>query len=40
MYEKMINQVYGPMPQVNINAEADEEAAEEASKFIRGFALP
>ena len=40
MYERMINQVYGPMPQVNINAEADEEASEEASKFIRGFALP
>lgn len=40
IYDKVNNQVYGPMPQVNINAEADKETAEEASKFIRGFALP
>jgi uncharacterized protein with NRDE domain len=38
--EKMTNQVYGPMPQVQVAVEADEETSEEASKFIRGFALP
>lgn len=36
----MIEQVYGKMPIVNINAEADEDTTEEANKFIRGFALP
>lgn len=38
--EKMVNQVYGQMPQVQITAEADNETNEEANKFIRGFALP
>jgi hypothetical protein len=38
--EKMVNQVYGQMPQVQVAVEADEETQEEANKFIRGFALP
>lgn len=38
--EKMINQVYGQMPQVQISVGADEETTEETNKFIRGFALP
>ena len=38
--EKMINQVYGRMPEVQITVPADEKTAEEANKFIRGFALP
>lgn len=38
--KEMIQEVYGKMPIVNINAEADDDTAEEANKFIRGFALP
>lgn len=38
--EKMVNQVYGQMPQVQVAVEADDETQEEANKFIRGFALP
>lgn len=38
--EKMVNQVYGPMPQVQVSVEADEQSAEEANKIIRGFCLP
>ena len=37
--EKMVNQVYGQMPTVQITAEADKETEEDANKFIRGFAL-
>lgn len=37
---RMIDQVYGQMPQVQVSVEADEETQEEANKFIRGFALP
>lgn len=38
--EKMINQVYGQIPQVQISVGADEETTEETNRFIRGFALP
>lgn len=38
--DRMVNQVYGQMPQVQITAEADEKTADGANKFIRGFALP
>lgn len=38
--EKMTNQVYGQMPQVQISVDADEETTEETNRFIRGFALP
>jgi hypothetical protein len=38
--EKMTNQVYGPMPQVQVAVEADDETKEETNKIIRGFALP
>jgi hypothetical protein len=37
--EKMVNQVYGQMPTVQITAEADKDTEDEANKFIRGFAL-
>jgi hypothetical protein len=36
----MIQEVYGKMPEMQINVEADEDTSEEANKFIRGFALP
>lgn len=38
--EKMVDQVYGKMPTMEIKVEADDDTAEEASKFIRGFCLP
>lgn len=38
--KEMIQEVYGKMPEMQITVEADEESAEEANKFIRGFALP
>ena len=36
----IIHEVYGKMPEMQITVEADEETKEEASKIIRGFALP
>lgn len=38
--KEMIQEVYGKMPEMKITVEADEETKEEASKIIRGFALP
>lgn len=38
--KEMIQEVYGKMPEMQITVEADEETKEEASKIIRGFALP
>lgn len=38
--KEMIQEVYGKMPEMQINVEADEDTSEEANKFIRGFALP
>lgn len=38
--KEMIQEVYGKMPEMQITVEADEEVQEEASKIIRGFALP
>lgn len=37
---EMIHEVYGKMPEMQITVEADDDTTEEASKFIRGFALP
>ena len=37
---EMIHEVYGKMPEMQITVEADDETKEEASKIIRGFALP
>ena len=37
---EMIQEVYGKMPEMQITVEADDETKEEASKIIRGFALP
>lgn len=38
--KEMIQEVYGKMPEMQITVEADDETKEEASKIIRGFALP
>lgn len=38
--KEMIQEVYGKMPEMQITMEADDETKEEASKIIRGFALP
>lgn len=38
--KEMVQEVYGKMPEMQITVEADDETTEEASKFIRGFALP
>jgi hypothetical protein len=37
---EMVQEVYGKMPEMQITVEADDETKEEASKIIRGFALP
>lgn len=37
---EMIHEVYGKMPEMQITVEADDDTKEEASKIIRGFALP
>jgi hypothetical protein len=36
----IIHEVYGKMPEMQITVEADDDTKEEASKIIRGFALP
>ena len=36
----LCGEVYGKMPEMQITVEADDETKEEASKIIRGFALP
>lgn len=38
--KEMVQEVYGKMPEMQITLEADDETKEEASKIIRGFALP
>lgn len=38
--KEMVQEVYGKMPEMQITVEADDETKEEASKIIRGFALP
>lgn len=38
--KEMVQEVYGKMPEFQVTVEADEETKEEASKIIRGFALP
>ena len=38
--KEMVQEVYGKMPEMQITVEADEETKDEASKIIRGFALP
>lgn len=38
--KEMIQEVYGKMPEFQVTMEADDETKEEASKIIRGFALP
>lgn len=38
--ERMLDQVYGKMPQMQINVEADDDTKDEVDKIIRGFALP
>lgn len=38
--KEMIQEVYGKMPEMQITVEADDDTKEEASKIIRGFALP
>ena len=40
MLNDMVHEVYGKMPEMQVTVEADEETKEEASKIIRGFALP
>lgn len=37
---EMIQEVYGRVPEIQITVEADDKTKEEASKIIRGFALP
>ena len=37
---EMVQEVYGKMPEMQITVEADDDTKEEASKIIRGFALP
>ena len=38
--KEMIQEVYGKVPDMQINVEADDDVKEEANKIIRGFALP
>lgn len=38
--KEMVQEVYGKMPEMQITVEADDDTKEEASKIIRGFALP
>lgn len=38
--EKMIDQVYGKMPQVSITTEADDETKEATNSIIKGVLIP